>query len=200
MLGAKRVFVDIDTQVDFISPAGALHVTGAGEIVGNLKRLTEYARRHAIPMLASADAHCHGDPEFEQFPPHCVRGTPGQRRIAESELPDAAVIGTAPDPEAAAKFEKAGRVIIEKVKFDFFSNPNAERVLAAVPDAEFVVYGVATDYCVKAGVLGLCDRGRRVTVVTDAIRAVDAKQGAETIEEFKRRGVRLATTNEICSG
>ena len=199
MLRTSRVFIDIDTQVDFMSPEGKLYVPGASEIVGNLRRLTEFARRRSIPIIASACAHREGDPEFQVFPPHCVRGTPGQRRIPETDHANAPVVGVAPDPEAAAKFEKVGVVVLEKEVYDFFSNPNADRVIAAAPDAEFVVYGVATDYCVRAGVLGLCDRGRLVTVVRDAIRPVDARQGELAIEEFQRRGVRFATTDEICS-
>jgi nicotinamidase/pyrazinamidase len=199
MLRARCVFVDVDTQFDFMSPAGKLYVTGASEIIENLRRLTEYARRQSIPIIASACAHRDGDPEFQVFPPHCVRGTPGQCRIPETDHGDAPIIGIVPDRDAAAKFEKAGVVVLEKEVYDFFSNPNADRLIAAAPAAEFVVYGVATDYCVRAGVLGLCDRGRSVTVVCDAVRPVDARQGKLAVEEFERRKVRFATTNEICS-
>ena len=199
MLRANVIFVDVDTQLDFMSPAGRLYVPRATEIVENLRRLTEYARSHAIPIIASACAHREGDPEFHVFPPHCVKGTAGQRRIPETEHPHAPLVGTVLDEAAGAKFEQAGVVVLEKEVYDFFSNPNADRVIAAAPEAEFVVYGVATDYCVRAGVLGLCDRGRKVTVVSDAIRAVDAKQGAAAMGEFRRRGVRFATTDEICS-
>ncbi len=199
MLAAKLVFVDVDTQVDFISPAGKLPVPRAGEIVANLGRLTEYARGHSIPIIATACAHDEGDAEFQVFPPHCLRGTPGQRRIAETEHAGAPLIGTRLDPQAAAKFEQARTVVLEKQAYDVFSNPNAAPVFAAVPDAEFVVYGVATDYCVKAVVLGLRDRGREVIVVSDAIRPVDARQGDAAIEEFRRRQVRFTATDEICS-
>jgi nicotinamidase/pyrazinamidase len=187
------------TQVDFMSPAGKLYVPGASEIIENLRRLTEFARSRLIPIIASACAHREGEPEFQVFPAHCVRGTPGQRRIPETDHGNAPVLGVAPDPDAAIRFEKSGVVVLEKEVYDFFSNPNANRVIAAVPDAEFVVYGVATDYCVKAAVLGLCDRGRRVTVVRDAIRPVDERRGELAVEEFKRRGVRFATTDEICT-
>jgi nicotinamidase/pyrazinamidase len=198
VLHATRVFVDVDTQFDFMSPAGKLYVPGATEIIDNLRRLTEYARSRSVPIIASACAHRERDPEFQVFPPHCVRGTPGQQRIPETDHGGAPVIGVASDPDAASKFEHSGVVVLEKDVYDFFSNPNADRVISVVPDAEFVVYGVATDYCVKAAVLGLCDRGRRVTVVRDAIRPVDARQGELAIEEFLRRGVQFATTDELC--
>jgi nicotinamidase/pyrazinamidase len=199
MLAAKLVFVDVDTQVDFISPTGKLSVPRAGEIVENLRRLTEYAHGHGIPIIATACAHDDGDAEFQVFPPHCLRGTPGQRRIAETEHPGAPLIGAELDEQAAAKFERAGAVVLEKKAYDVFSNPNAPPVFAAAPDAEFVVYGLAIDYCVKAVVLGLRDRGREVVVVSDAVRPVDARQGAAAIEEFRRRHVRFTATDEVCS-
>ncbi len=199
MLAAKLVFVDVDTQVDFMSPTGKLPVPRAGEIVENLRRLTEYARQRGIPIIATACAHDEGDAEFQVFPPHCLRGTPGQRRIAETEHAGAARIGVEPNPQVVAKLEQTGVVVLEKQVYDVFSNPNAATVFAAVAAAEFVVYGVATDYCVRAVVLGLREQGREVIVVSDAIRPVDPRQGAATIEEFRRQSVRFTSTDELCS-
>jgi nicotinamidase-related amidase len=68
MLAGPQVFVDVDTQVDFLDPAGALFVPGSTEIVPNLARLTRFAREHGIPILASADAHTPDDPELTSFP------------------------------------------------------------------------------------------------------------------------------------
>ena len=81
MLGRRLVFVDIDTQRDFLDPAGALYVPGAQAILGCLERLTNHARTHAIPVLASACAHEPGDAELRQFRPHCMVGTAGQARV-----------------------------------------------------------------------------------------------------------------------
>ena len=53
----RIAFLDVDTQYDFMDPAGALHVRGAEALGPNLKRLTEYALARRIPVLASADAH-----------------------------------------------------------------------------------------------------------------------------------------------
>ena len=81
-MSVTAAFWDVDTQRDFIDEDGRLAVPGAAEIVPNLRKLTDFATGHGIPIVASADAHSPDDPEFEQFPPHCVAGTAGEEKIA----------------------------------------------------------------------------------------------------------------------
>ncbi len=85
-------FFDVDTQIDFMLPHGNLYVPGAEKIIPNLVRLMAFAREHDIPVISSADAHTPDDPEFKIWPPHCVIGTPGQKRIPETQLPGAVVV------------------------------------------------------------------------------------------------------------
>src|SRR5512142_104712 len=80
------VFWDVDTQRDFMLPDGALYVPGAERIIPNLARLTQYARQHDILVVADVDAHQPDDPEFQDWPPHCLVGTPGQWKVQETEL------------------------------------------------------------------------------------------------------------------
>ncbi|MGE3527399.1 MAG: cysteine hydrolase family protein, partial [Gemmatimonadales bacterium] len=81
------IFWDVDTQADFMKADGKLHVPGSEEIIPTLKRLTDYAHARGIRIIASADDHVPGHrelsdtPDFvETFPPHCMRGTPGQKK------------------------------------------------------------------------------------------------------------------------
>ena len=80
------VFVDVDTQADFMLPGGRLYVPGAEGLLATLARLRDFAEQHDIPVLASTDAHPTDAREFEQWPPHCVHGTPGQLKIPETLL------------------------------------------------------------------------------------------------------------------
>src|SRR5579875_1471964 len=88
----RLIFLDIDTQADFMLPQGALYVPGAEKLLPNLRRLTDFAQRHGILVLSSADAHSPDDPSFAEWPPHCVTGTGGQRRIPETQLPSPLII------------------------------------------------------------------------------------------------------------
>jgi len=195
------LFFDVDTQRDFMDEQGALAVPGAAAIRPNLRRLAQAARRLGIPVIASEDAHDPDDPEFADFPPHCVKGTPGARKIEETSREDALrvpVSGELPAPprEALAR----GMVVLEKKTLDVFTNPAAEKLLAALPGARVVLYGVATEYCVKAAAEGLLRRGRRLEVVTDAVKGVDEEAHRQTLAGLAAAGARLLTTGEVLAG
>src|SRR5258708_5322609 len=86
------VFFDIDTQLDFLYPAGALYVPGAERIVDQVAALNRYAASHGIPVVSTVDAHAENDPEFAEWPPHCVAGTAGQQKPSATLLEKRAVV------------------------------------------------------------------------------------------------------------
>ena len=198
MLDGPLVFVDVDTQRDFLDPDGALFIAGSGAIRPNLARLTAFARGSGIPILATACAHGDDDPEFAVFPPHCRLGTPGQDRVAETEWTGGPVL----EPDGAAPDTIAPHLTIQKRAYDVFSNPAFEAVIG-LHDRDrptFVVYGVATDYCVRCAVDGLLDRGRKVAIVVDAVRAVDPSAEADLLSGLARRGALLTITDVVTAG
>jgi nicotinamidase/pyrazinamidase len=190
------IFWDVDTQADFMLPQGKLYVPGAEAIIPTLARLTQWAAQHGVLVVASADAHQPGDEEFSQYPPHCLAGTPGQRKIPETSLTPQFTIPN----RAGADLPDAGRyrqVVIEKQKFDVFTNPNTEAFLAQLGKPEIVLYGVVTEICISAAGRGLLDRGYRVSVVEDAIRHLDRDKGRAFLEEVLQRGGRIVTAEQV---
>jgi nicotinamidase/pyrazinamidase len=176
----KIVFVDVDTQIDFLFPAGALYVPGAERLVPAIARLNHAAAEKGMPLISTADAHSENDPEFEQWPPHCVVGTTGQLKAPETLLAD-----------------RSAQIIVEKQALDVFSNPQFPALLERLAADRYVVYGVATDYCVRCVVTGLLATGKPVALVTDAIAAVNVEDGARTVNEFVARGGTLTTVSEL---
>lgn len=191
------VFLDVDTQVDFMYPTGALYVPGAETIIPNLKRLMTYAQENRIPVLSSADAHQPDDPSFAQWPPHCVAGTPGQQRIPETQLPGASAVPNRPGAFRPLA-EWPDQIIIEKQEYDASTNANFDAILAALGPCRFVVFGVATEYCVRSGALALRQRKQPVDLVVDAIKPITAEGERKAIEEMVAAGVGLVQTEEVC--
>jgi nicotinamidase-related amidase len=194
------VFLDVDTQVDFMYPSGALYVPGAEQIVPNLERLMERAREQSVPVISSADAHPPDDPSFAEWPPHCVVGTPGQRRIPATQLPSALVIPNRPGAfRPPLDWTRQVVLEIEKQAYSVVTNANFESVLAALGPSRFVVFGVATEYCVKESAVALRALGLPVDLVVDAIRPITEQGGRRAIKEMLAAGVRLVATDEVCA-
>jgi nicotinamidase/pyrazinamidase len=186
----KTVFADVDTQMDFLFPAGALYVPGGERVLPVVARLNQYAAAHGIPVISTTDAHLENDTEFRDWPPHCVAGTTGQLKPAETLLDGRRTLRAEP----GASVEPADQIIVEKRALDVFTNPNFGSLLQRLQADQYVVYGVATEYCVRCVVLGLLTTGKPVTLLTDAIAAVKPEDGARTLEECAARGIKLETS------
>src|SRR5262249_9387611 len=197
MLDGPLVFVDIDTQRDFLEESGALYVPGSRSILPNLERLSRFAADREIPVVATACCHSLEDAELAQFPPHCMAGTDGQRRVAATDRADSVVLG----PGDRLEGPLPRHITLQKQAFDVFSRPDADGLFARYDVAKptFVVYGVATDYCVRAAVEGLLGRGCRVAVAVDAVRAIDGDAESALFDDWSRRGAQLVMTDVVCS-
>jgi nicotinamidase/pyrazinamidase len=191
----KAAFFDIDTQIDFLFPAGSLYVPGAERLIPSLHRLNHHAGKHGIPLISSTCAHQENDPEFTQWPAHCVVGTVGQLKPNELLLEHRASIGVAPGnyPVTGAR-----QILFEKNQLDITTSPNFRPLLSQLAADSYVVYGVVTEYCVRFAALALLETGKPVSLVTDAIQTLNAGASAETLREFTAHGGRLATAGDIC--
>ena len=195
----KTIFVDIDTQFDFMNPKGALYVPDAEDIIDNIKKLFDYAKEHKIKILSSTDAHTVDDPEFKLFFPHCVKDTPGNQKIDASTCKDNIVIENI-EQDITESMLDHDQIIIEKQSHDIFDNTNIDKVIIQLYASDYVVFGVATDYCVKLAVLGLLRRGYKVTLVTDAIKATTQKGETKALKAMKDAGAVFITTEDIITG
>jgi nicotinamidase/pyrazinamidase len=189
----KTAFLDVDSQLDFLYPAGALYVPGAERVVPAIAALNRFAAAHSIPVVSTTDAHKENDPEFTQWPPHCVVGTLGQRK-AEVTLLDRRVVV----PNCDFPIELAPQIVVEKQTVDVFQARNLSRVIQALAADQFVVYGVVTEICVLYAARGLLRLGKPVTVVSDAIKELTESGAQSALGEICAAGATLKTVSEIC--
>lgn len=198
MASREVVLWDVDTQRDFMLPGGALYVPGAEKRIPNLKRLVDLAREGKAFLVSTTDAHTPNDPEFRDWPPHCVQGTPGQGKIPETLTDDLLTVPSEPGFALPADWRTHRQLVIEKQTLDDFDNPHTARILERLDgESEHFVFGVVTEYCVRLSVMGMLKRGYRVAVVTDAIETLKEEDGRRTLEEFVAHGARLVSTEDV---
>ncbi len=201
----ETVFWEVDVQADFMFPNGKLYVFGAEKIIPNVNRLLDVVRQGRVFLISEIDAHSVDDAEMQQWPLHCLKGTPGAEIIPEARALNCLAIPNQAGFVLPEDIEKYQQVVLEKNTLDVFDNPNTEPLLwrlqgmsppAFGPDVEFIIFGIATDYCVRCTAEGLLRRRRRIAIVKDAIEAIDRRNGQEILQELKSRGARLITTAE----
>jgi nicotinamidase/pyrazinamidase len=198
MRSRDYVLWEVDVQADFMLPDGKLYVPGAERLLPNIRKLTDAARRDEVFLVSHGCFHPANDPEFSQFPPHCLKGTPGAEFVPEALAEKSVRIendAAAMLPEDLSKFQQ---IILEKQTFDIFETLHADALVERLGDAaEFVVFGVVTEYCIGCAVRGLLKRKRRVAVVADAIETLTPEVGKKTLSDLEGMGARIVTTTEI---
>ena len=197
MASSNLIFWEVDTQADFMLPGGKLYVPGAERLLPNIRKLTDAARQDRVFLVSHGCYHAENDPEFTTFPPHCIKGSPGSAYVPEA-LADRIV--TVPNESGATlprDLAPYQQILLEKQTLDIFASRHADELVKRLPaEAEFAVFGVVTEYCVRFAAKGLLDRGRRVSVVADAIETLKAEDGDRTVAELKALGARFITTGE----
>jgi len=200
----RPILWEVDAQADFMLPGGKLYVAGAERIIPNINRLVEQARQGRVLLISSADAHAPDDPEFQQWPPHCVKGTPGAELIPEARAARLLVIPNERDFGLPRDLGDYQQILLEKNTLDVFDNPNTRKLLSRLYASgkpaedsrpQFFVFGVVTEYCVLRAADGLLRQGYAVGIVEDAIQSLDTTKGVEILDGLGARGADLVATD-----
>ena len=197
MLSRNLVFWEVDVQADFMLPGGKLYVPGAEKLLPNIRRLTDAAREGRIFLVSHGCFHTPNDPEFSTFPPHCVKGTPGATLVPDALTRRFVTVPNDPTTTLPDDLFRYQQILLEKQTLDVFKSAHADELVQRFgPEVEFVVFGVVTEYCVAFAAKGLLARGRRVSVVRDAIETLNSEDGNRAIAELQALGATLTTTEE----
>jgi nicotinamidase/pyrazinamidase len=197
MASSNLIFWEVDTQADFMLPGGKLYVPGAERLLPNIRRLTDAARVGRVFLVSHGCYHTKDDPEFQTFPPHCIKGTPGSAYVPETLTDNVVTVpneATATLPQDLSQYQQ---IHLEKQTLDIFESRHADELVKRLgDDTEFVVFGVVTEYCVRLAAKGLLERGHRVYVVKDAIETLKAEDGQRTVAELQALGAKFITTDQ----
>jgi nicotinamidase/pyrazinamidase len=185
----------LDVQNDFADPAGSLYVREGERVVPIANEEVGRALASGATVVCTQDWHPEVTPHFRKdggiWPTHCVQQTWG------AELhPDLAAAGERIRKGAEGEDGYSGFSVRDPASGDVRST-QLESILRDRGVARVVVCGLATDYCVAETVLDALRLGFAVTVLEDAIRAVDLEpgDGMRAIARMRDAGAEMASSN-----
>jgi nicotinamidase/pyrazinamidase len=197
MAARDVIFWEVDAQADFMLPGGKLYVSGAERLLPNIRKLTDAARDGRVFLVSHGCFHTKDDPEFRTFPPHCIKGRAGAALVPEALTERVLII---PNDDAASiprDLSPYQQILLEKQTLDIFESRHAGELLQRLErEAEFVVFGVVTEYCVRFAAKGLLERGRRVSIVKDAIETLKSEDGQRAVAELQALGAKFISTDQ----
>jgi len=191
----RHVLIDIDTQRDFLLAGGHACVWNHSEVLANIRRVMAWARHQNISIISTAEVRPNGNGSRMG---HCIDGTNGQRKIGYTLLYERASFPADDMNALPVDLLRAHRqIILHKRCVDPFEEPRIERLLSEVRADEFILIGAGAEDAVKATALGLLHRGRKVTVVVDALGGHDRKEAKLAIRKMRAKGANLVSTRTL---
>ncbi len=205
MKADATIFYDINTQRDFILPDGKFHIAGAEKMVPVWKALTDLARDQKARIVCSVDCHVPGDPQLKSwggpYPDHCMAGTPGQEKIAETAPLNPLTLKNkeyAPD-EIKKILDHQGEIVFRRQQFEKLAgSAHLSAILRLIlrPYQNIVMYGVYTESCVDREISALVGLGPKLHLVRNAV-AIVGEESPTFNEKLQQEGVELVSFDEL---
>jgi nicotinamidase-related amidase len=164
----------IDVQNSFFHPNAGNYFEAASEILPNLGRLLDSARRSGVLIVHVADRHRPGRPDFEthKLPSHSIEGD------FDADFFE----GFGPQPSKIGK-----EILLVKRRFSAFLQTDLDLTLRESGVERLVVAGVKTNVCVRATIQDGFGLGYKCLLVKDATssnRPMLAEASAEDIDRY----------------
>ena len=198
-LTRKRVIIDVDTQRDFFLADGSACVRNHRRILANIRRLMAWARFYGVRIISTAQIHRNGNGNGHHDKTHwCVEGTDGIQKIHYTLVNRRKSFDSDGYTDFSREVLKENdQLILFKRSADPFNEPRAERVLTELKADEFIIIGATAEDAVKATVLGLLQRGKKVTVLVDAVGSHDKNAADIAFRQMQAKGAKLVETRSL---
>jgi nicotinamidase-related amidase len=196
-LTRRRVIVDVDTQRDFFLAEGMACIRNHRRVLANIRRMMAWARTYNIRIISTAQIYRNGNGNSDKG--HwCIEGTEGIRKINYTLVNRRKSYAADGYTDFSKEvFKENDQLILFKRCPDPFSEPRAERVLTELKADEFIIIGAAVEDAVKATVLGLLQRNKKVTIVVDAVGSHDKHAAELAFRQMQAKGARLVETRSL---
>jgi nicotinamidase/pyrazinamidase len=203
LAGGKIGVIVADVQGDFTTwKKGSLAVNGTDEaFVKKVMNITQKLSEKGYLLFGTQDWHPaehvsffsnhEGKKPFEAiqienrtqvlWPPHCIQGTENARVLVDNNL-FLAIVKKGQDKryDSYSGFQDDGGAKTEM-----------NQILKRNGISELIVYGIATDYCVKATAIDAANAGFKVTVVEGLSKGIAPETTAKALKEMEAKGITI---------
>lgn len=164
----KYVLLDMNTQRDFLDPAGSCPVGNLATLVPKLRKVFALARAYHMPVISALDTHRETEPP-KGLPWHCLEGSPGQKKMPFTLLQNRVLVEANNSLDLPLDLLRNHRqVILSRRTEDLLHNPKADRLLTELEARAFILFGVGLERSIRRLALSLLARGKTVGFVPEA--------------------------------
>jgi len=192
----KRILIDVDTQKDFLLAGGKACIRNHRRVLAHIRRVMAWARYRGIPIISTAEVYPNNN--GEETAGYCIDGTDGQKKIRYTLVKNRVSFAADGNTDLPRDMLRRYRqVILHKRCIDPFDEPRIDRLLSEVRANEFVVIGARLEGAVEVTVLGLLQRGKKVTVVVDAVGSQNKREAKLALRKMETKGAKLVETKRL---
>ena len=192
----KQILVDIDTQKDYLLAGGKACIGNHRRVLAHIRRVMAWARSRNIPVISTAEVHHNNNGEVQGR--YCLDGTDGQKKIRYSLFNNRVSFAADGNTDLPRDMLRRYRqVILHKRCVDPFDEPRIDRLLSEVKANEFILVGISLEGAVVATALGLLQRGKKVTIVVDAVGSHNKREAKLALRKMETKGAKLIETKKL---
>ena len=192
----KQILVDIDTQKDFLLARGKACIRNHRRVLAHIRRVMAWARSQHIPIISTAEVYPNNNGENNIG--YCIDGTDGQKKVRYTLLKDRVSLAADGNTDLPREmFRQHRQIILHKRCVDPFDEPRIDRLLSELRASEFILVGASLEGAVKMTALGLLQRGKKVTVVIDAVGTHNNREAKLALRKMETKGARLIDTKKL---
>lgn len=192
----KWILVDINTQKDFFLGWGSTCIRNHRRVLANVRRIMAWARHNDIRVISTCEVYPNNNGGSEIG--YCIDGTDGQKKIRYTMLSNRANFPADGSTDLPTDILRRHRqIVLHKRCVDPFDEPRIERLLSEVRGDNFVIIGASVEGAVKATALGLLQRGKKVSIVIDAVGSLNKQESNLALRKMKAKGAKLIETKSL---
>lgn len=192
-LKRRRILIDVDTQRDLFTAGGKVCIKNHRRVLGNIRRVFAWSRAKNLKIISTAQVYYPGNGHD-----YCLTETSGVKKVKYTIREKTVTY----QPDGCTDLDRDilkqnQQVILQKRTTDPFDEPRAERMLSELIADEFIVFGGPVETSIKETVLGLIQRGKKVTLLTDAVGYIDKNSADMAMAKIEAKGAKLIESKNL---